>query len=139
VLGNRAQPDTRHPARVVQALAWGLIYIARALEWTRIHWNTIWLDSAFQDLFWNYGKSRGVVLFTRLGRAVLSPVVWMYPASVGLTRLANRGLPPLPLDEYGEQRGFLTRLYGDDCKVCGKHYWFSAGRVCRHGGEAEAS
>jgi hypothetical protein len=93
---------------MLATLCWVLIYIARALEWTKLRYNTFWIDGAASR--WTMRKlassKYNVRIVTPLGRAVLAPCAWMFQAAVALTRLANRGLPPIPPSE-----GFLVRLY----------------------------
>lgn len=88
---------------------WTLIYLARALEWVRLRWNTALVGDRGLFARWAWtpmAGSSGVHLLTRAGVAIMAPCAWMYPVAVWLTRLANRGLPPIPTD-----RGFLFRLY----------------------------
>ena len=107
-----------------------LIYIARALEWMRINWNTFWLFTVdrrrpfgmFSGPLIDYGKPGAADydgrfrvpfsfvegrIYNRAGAIVIGVCEWMYPLAVRLTRVANRGLPRLP-----ESAGFLARLYG---------------------------
>ncbi len=83
-----------------------LIRIARALEWVRLEWGTIVLEGRLERWTVTRPEGRHYFLFTRVGRILMAPVGWMNPVAVWLTRLANRGLPPLPPDT-----GFLARLY----------------------------
>jgi hypothetical protein len=100
-------------AGALRMLCWGLIAVARALEVTRLAWNTIWFERLDPDGLFLWRTCRGhtdgrcgVMLFTLPGRVLLRACSWMHTAAVSLTRLANRGLPPL-----GPDGGFLARLY----------------------------
>jgi hypothetical protein len=90
---------------VVDAIGWTLIYVARALVFVRIRWNTAWIESRFNRFIETRHASYSV--FDKpLGRVVIATFAWCLPVAVILTRTANRLLPPLRPDE-----GFLTRLY----------------------------
>jgi hypothetical protein len=92
---------------MIAALCWGLIHFARALEWLRLHWGDVVLESRLAH--WTtrpLGPRSGVVLITWPGRILLAPFRPTHWLAVQMTRLANRGLPPL-----GEDEGFLARLY----------------------------
>lgn len=93
---------------MIPFLCWSLIYLARAMEFTRIAWGTAVIETGLRR--WTttplHEGRASCFLITRLGIVLLAPVTWMHPVAVALTRLANRGLPPL---EHGE--GFLKRLY----------------------------
>jgi hypothetical protein len=88
----------------MQLLGWTLIYIARGLEWLRLHWNDI---AVFGPLgrWTTKPVNASVTLITKPGIVLMWPTSWMYPAAVGLVKLGNRLLPPLDDDE-----GFLARL-----------------------------
>jgi hypothetical protein len=86
---------------------WSIIYVARALEWWRIYWNTFWFEHCVMFTRTERTNAGMVVHFvTKPGLALLVCFAWCYPAAVGLTKIANRGLPVLPDDA-----GFLSRLY----------------------------
>ena len=92
---------------LVAALCWSLIYVARALEFVRLWWGTLVLETWFGRFTWRPMQGRpNVHVFTWFGNALLAPFRPTHWLAVEMTSLANRGLPPL-----GEDEGFLARLY----------------------------
>ena len=94
----------------MKALCWALIVVGRALEWARLHWNSLWIDDWSPFLRWTMRrdpKHSKLIFYTRFGYLATDWLTsWMYSASKSLTVTANRGLPPLRSGQ-----GFLIRLY----------------------------
>jgi len=88
------------------SLCWGLVYLARGLEFVKRCWGSVVLESPLRR--WTTRPTTIPKMFriTPLGQALYAPVAWMYPAAVSLVVFANRYLPPLGPDD-----GFLKRLY----------------------------
>jgi hypothetical protein len=94
---------------MIAALCWQLIYVARGLEWLRLQWNTTLMERGpWKRWFYRERQFRSSRFWLMTPAAVIAeaPCAWMHPASVWLTRTANRGLPPLSPSE-----GFLVRVY----------------------------